>query len=96
MERRKSEPLDFVLQRFMRSSGLETPLNQYRLIQSWAKVAGTSVQEKTTELYIRNQTLYVRLSSSSLRANLMMGRSRLTTLLNREVKATVITDIVFL
>ena len=93
MERRKSELLDDVIMRFMRQSGLEMPLNQYRLIQSWADVAGQLVAEQTKEIFIRNQTLYVRVTSPAMRANLMMNRTRLTSLLNKQVGADVITNI---
>lgn len=94
MERRKSEELTDVLLRFMRASGLETPLNQHRLIEAWPEVAGQLAAEQTRNLYIRNQTLYVQVSSPALRANLMMDRARLTSLLNNHVKANVITDVV--
>ena len=52
MERRKSEKLTNVLLRFMRESGLETPLNQYRLVEAWPEVAGSVVrsEEHTSEL----------------------------------------------
>lgn len=96
MERRKSEKLTNVLLRFMRESGLETPLNQYRLIEAWPEVAGSVVASYTREVYIRNQTLYVRLSRPALRANLQMLREQLVRQLNARVQAFVITDIVFL
>lgn len=94
MERRKSENLRDVVMRFLRASGLESPLNEYRLIQAWPEVAGELVGEKTTEIYIRNQTLYVKLSMPALRSNLMLARRRLVELLNAKVGATVITEIV--
>lgn len=93
MERRKSEQLNDVIMRFLRQSGLEMPLNQYRLIQAWNDVAGKMVAEQTKEIFIKNQTLYVRVSSPAIRANLMMNRSRLVVLLNRQVGADVIVNI---
>lgn len=96
MERRKSEKLTNVLLCFMRESGLETPLNQYRLVEAWPEVAGSVVASYTKEVYIRNQTLYVRLSRPALRANLQMLREQLVRQLNAKVQAFVITDIVFL
>ena len=96
MERRKSEELTDVLRRFMREAGLETPLNEYRILASWGKVAGEQVQKFTTETFIRNQTLYVRLSSPALKSNLMMRRKELAEALNHEVGAYVITDITFI
>lgn len=81
--------------RFLRQEGLETPLNQYRLIEAWKEVVGPSVARYTSNLYIKNQTLYVHLTSSVLRQELLLGRSLLVRNLNNKVGAQVITDIVF-
>lgn len=78
-----------------REGGLETPLNEYRLIKAWSQVLGNTVKYYTEELYIRNQVLYVHVTSSVLRQELMMNRKILVRRLNEFVKAQVITDIVF-
>ena len=49
----------------------------------------------TRELYIKNQVLYVHLTSAALRQELMMGRDLLVRNLNRHVGAQVITNIIF-
>lgn len=95
MERKKSELLSAVLLRYLRESGLESPLNQYRLVQAWADVAGEAAAAQTRELAIRNQTLVVKIASPALRANLMMRRRQLVQHLNQTVRAEVITDIAF-
>lgn len=77
-----------------REEGLETPLNEYRLINSWSQVLGPTVKYYTKELYIRNQVLYVQVTSSVLRQELMMNRKTLVHRLNEHVGAQVITDIV--
>lgn len=47
------------------------------------------------DLYIRNQVLYVRLTSAALRQELMMGRELYSCNLNQKVGAMVITNIIF-
>lgn len=96
MERRKSEPLSSVLLRYLREQGLEGPLLEHRLLAAWPAVAGKLVESYTESTTIRNQTLYVKLRSAPLRANLQMRRSELVRLLNKEARATVIYDIKFL
>jgi hypothetical protein len=76
-----------------REEGLETPLNEYRLIQAWSQVLGPGVKHYTGEMYIKNQILYVHVTSSVLRQELMMNRKSLVRRLNEHVKAQVITDI---
>jgi hypothetical protein len=93
MFRRNTESLNDVLLRSLRQLGLETPLLQKRLIDSWPDVAGEIVSRYTVDIYIRNQTLVVHLTNPALRADLMMKRSRLVKELNNIVKTTMITDI---
>lgn len=96
MERRKSETLTDVLYRFMRESGLESPLNEFRVLGAWHEVAGEQVSKYTQETFIRNQTLYVRLSSPALKSDLTMRRKELVQQLNEEVGAYVLADIAFI
>ena len=84
-----------MVQALLRQQGLEAPLNEFRLVQSWTEVLGTSVERYTRDLYIKGQTLFVRLSSSVLKNELMMQRTSLVQRLNAAVGAQVITDIRF-
>ena len=85
---------DLVL-RQLRSQGLETPLLQRRLIDSWPEVAGAAVARYTTDVSIYNQTLFVRLSVPALRADLSMVKGELIKKLNAHVGAQLISDIRF-
>jgi hypothetical protein len=49
----------------------------------------------TSDLFIRNEVLYVHVSSSVLRQELMMGRDLLVRNLNAQVGAKVIRNIIF-
>ncbi len=95
MKRNNTELLGDVLRRFLRQEGLETPLNEYRLVDAWKDVVGPTITRYTTNLYIRNQVLYVHLSSSVVRQELLMARSMLVRNLNARVGSQVIVDIVF-
>ena len=95
MKRNNTEKLGDVIMQLLRQEGLETPLNQYRLIDSWKDIVGPVIFKHTTNIYIKNQTLYVQLSSSVIRQELQMGRDILIRNLNSHVGAQVITDIIF-
>ena len=71
-----------------------TPLaDQKRLIDAWDTVAGPTVARYTTQKYIKNQTLYVRIANPALRQDLSMMRSQLLQRLNSHVGSMVIADI---
>ena len=95
MERIKEENLGSVVARFLKETGLQTQLNQNRLKQAWPIITGELVKSKTQDLYIKNQTLYVKLSSPVLRSELSLRKQELKTQLNAYVQAQVISDITF-
>jgi predicted nucleic acid-binding Zn ribbon protein len=95
MRRNNAEPIGKLIQSYLRQESLESPLNEQRLIDAWAKVLGSTIASYTKDLYIKNQILYVHLTSSALRQELMMGREMLVRNLNKHVGATVIHNIIF-
>ena len=95
MKRGETKSIADLVRAMCREEGLETPLNEYRLVQAWSQVLGPAVQAYTKNLQIHNQVLYVTVTSSVLRQELMMNRKLLVHKLNEYVKAQVITDIVF-
>ena len=94
MKRNDAEQIGKLIQQFLRQESLESPLNEQRLLDAWPQILGPAAAY-TSNLYIRNQTLYVHLTSAALRQELMMGREVLIRTLNQRVGATVITNIIF-
>ena len=90
MRRNDAEQIGEMIRKF-----LEAPLNEYRLIQAWKDVVGPAITKYTSNLYIKNQILYVHITSSVLRQELMMGRDLLVKNLNKHVGAQVIVNIIF-
>lgn len=95
MRRNNAEQIGDVIRYFLRQQGLESPLNEYRLVQAWDDMVGPAIARYTDNLYIKNQTLYVHLTSAVLRQELMMARELLIKNLNRAVGTQVIVNIVF-
>lgn len=95
MKRNNAEQIGKLIHQFLRQESLESPLNEQRLLDAWPQVLGPTIVSYTRELYIRNQVLYVHLTSAALRQELMMGRDLLVRNLNQKVGATVITNIIF-
>ena len=79
----------------LRENGLETPLLEHRLLNAWPQVAAPWGERYTTQRFIRNQVLWVKVTSPALRQDLTMLRATLVQKLNAAVGAQVITDIRF-
>lgn len=95
MFRRDIKSIGELLRLNLRVQGLETPLLQKRLVDSWPEAAGPLVARYTTDVRIYNQTLFVKLSMPALRTELGMQRQKLINRLNAIVGAQIITDIRF-
>lgn len=95
MFKRSSILIKEIILKNLREQGLETPLQQKRLIDSWPEVMGTAINNYTEQLYIRNQTLFVHLSSPALRSELSMQRQDIARRLNEHVGSQVIADVRF-
>lgn len=85
MFKRQVQPINKVLQRYLRLAGLETPLQQRRLISAWPSVTGVTVARYTDRLFIKNQTLYVHITNAALRSDLSLMRAQLVKRLNAAV-----------
>ncbi len=95
MRRSKTEQVGDIVRLFMRQEGLETPYNQYRLINSWEEVMGQGIARFTGEMFIKNQTLFVKITSPVVKNDLMMARQSIVKKLNDAVGSQVIAEIRF-
>ncbi len=95
MFKRQVQQIDGILQMILREQGLEIPLQQKRVIDQWEVVTGNIVSKYTGEKFIKNQTLYVKITNPALRQDLTMMRHQLVKRLNESVGALVIVDVKF-
>jgi predicted nucleic acid-binding Zn ribbon protein len=95
MRRREAQSVGSILNELLKTQRLDGKLNEVRLLENWEKVLGNNIAVYTKNKYIKNKVLFVNVSSSALRSELMMARSHLVEMLNKSVGTTVITEIVF-
>ena len=96
MRKRNTESLGEVLkQYFEENQFFKKKLAESRVISGWDKILGKSVASYTGNIYLRNNILYVHLTSSVLRAELMSCKERIVSNLNTHAGLDVVSDIVF-
>ena len=95
MFKRNSTLIRDIILKNLREQGLETPLLQKRLIDSWPEVMGQLIANYTDDLCIRNQTLFVKLKNPALRSELSLQRQDIVRRLNSHVGSQVIADVRF-
>ena len=95
MERHKTTAINSLLDIWLRSEGLETPLLQHRMIKGWPVVMGATVAKYTGHIDIYGNVMRVQIKSPALRQNLLMMRTEIAKKMNDFVKAQVIQEITF-
>ncbi|MCJ7466039.1 MAG: DUF721 domain-containing protein [Maribacter sp.] len=96
MAKRKNSsiPLSDALNEFIKVNKLEKGIDKVSAREAWANLMGNGVNNYTTALEFRNDTLFVSLSSSVLREELSHGKSKIIAMLNEELGKELIKKLV--
>lgn len=85
--------------------GIDKMLNIYKLrgkfeetsmVALWPELMGRAVANRTTQIYVHQKKLFVRIESSVIKNELLMVRTGIIQKLNERAGSEVITEIVFL
>ncbi len=82
------------LNEFIKENKLQNGMDKVMVREAWEKIMGNGVNNYTTAVELRNNTLFVSLSSSVLREELSHGKSRIIDMLNEELNKDLIKNIV--
>ncbi|MBC8770176.1 DUF721 domain-containing protein [Arenibacter sp. F26102] len=96
MAKRKNDNLRLgeALQEFISENKLQKGMDRVNAREAWINLMGNGVNNYTTAIELRSDTLFVSLSSSVLREELSLGKSKIIKLLNEELGKNLITKIV--
>ncbi|RIV45260.1 DUF721 domain-containing protein [Flagellimonas pelagia] len=73
------------LSEFIKENKLQKGMDKVDAREAWTNLMGNGVNNYTTSVELKNETLYVSLSSSVLREELSLGKSKIITMINEEL-----------
>lgn len=82
------------LKDFVETNKLEKGLDKVNVREAWTDLMGNGVNNYTTAIELKNDTLFVQLSSSVLREELSYGKEKIITMLNEALGKTLIKKLV--
>ncbi len=96
MAKRENENLSMkeALSAFIKKNKLEKGMDKVDAKEAWARLMGNGVLNYTTAVELRNDTLFVSLSSSVLREELSLGKSKIITMINEELGKNLVKKLV--
>ncbi|GIZ09962.1 DUF721 domain-containing protein [Flavobacterium sp. UMI-01] len=83
-----------VIQQFIEGHRLQSGMDQVNVKEAWANLMGNGVNRYTQNVALKNSTLYVELTSSVLREELSLGKSKIIKMINEEIGRDVVTNVV--
>lgn len=94
MRRSKTITLAEAIKDYISEMNLGDKLSETAVINSWEETVGKAINSRTSRIYIKDHILYVHLTSSVVRNELMMLRESLREKLNEKAGSEVIKDII--
>ena len=70
-------PLSEALNEFIQENKLQKGMDKVNAREAWTNLMGNGVNNYTTAVELKNETLFVSLSSSVLREELSLGKSKI-------------------
>ena len=91
----KPQPLGEVLQGLIDRMGLRKKIDEARIIEAWAAMAGPTINGVTDKAWVKSGRLYVRINSAAWRHELHLRRQAWRTRLNHHLDEDLVREIVF-
>ena len=86
--------LNEALKEFIQEHKLQKGMDKVDARKAWEKLMGNGVNRYTTAVELRNEVLYVSLSSSVLREELSLGKTKIIAILNEALGQNLIKKLV--
>ncbi|HEX8377533.1 MAG TPA: DUF721 domain-containing protein [Pedobacter sp.] len=95
MARNNDKPLKEAIEQLLNVYKLKRKFDETALIAAWPELMGKAVANRTSQLYIRERKLFIRVESSVLKNELVMIRSEILKRMNERAGSKVLEEIVF-
>ncbi|GAB3906075.1 hypothetical protein GCM10028803_37880 [Larkinella knui] len=80
----------------LKSYQLQTRFNETYLEAFWEKMMGKAIASRTNRLYVKDRKLHIEINSAPLRSELVIAKQKMIQLINREMGADVLEDVIFI
>lgn len=84
-----------LIELWLHQSGLTPKYKEFKLLQSWSVLMGPMIANRTEDIRLYEGTLYVQITSASLRSELSFAKAKIIQTLNEQVGEDLVKDIVF-
>ncbi len=85
-----------ILHDFLKTNHVEKKYQQASIVKNWEQIVGTPIAGHTTEIFVRVDKLYVKISSAPLKQDLLMRKEKILKIVHDFAGGQILKDIIFL
>ena len=94
MRKSRTQKIDDVIRECLGEMNIDRKLKEVRLVSQWESLMGRTVAARTDRIYIRNRTLFLHVTSSVMKSELLMMRQEIVDKLNENAGERLIDQLV--
>ena len=94
MRRSNTEKIADVIKSYLKESQIEGKLKEVQVVNSWEDLVGKTIARRTNRIYIKNKKLYLHMSSSIVKNELLMLRETIREKINNQAGEEIVKEIV--
>lgn len=96
MRKANDKSLKEAIEQMLQVYKIKRRFDETSIIAHWPQLVGTSVANRTKELFVHDKKLFLRIESSVIKNELMLMRNQIIEKINEEAKAILVEEIIFL
>lgn len=84
MTKDNSHTFSSAFRQFLQKEKIDTKYREKLLLQSWGTMMGKPIGSRTSDLFIKNRVLYVKLTSAPLKQELSNNKDKVKAILEKD------------
>ena len=83
-------------QDLLKAYRMEDTYQEKLLISSWPELVGKTIADRTSNVYIKDKKLFVKITSGPVKKELQLNKSKVIALIESQIGKGIVEDVVFL
>ena len=94
--KKDATPLAEAFQDLLKAYRLEDTYQEKLLISSWPTLVGKTIADRTSNVYIKDKKLMVKITSGPVKKELQLNKSKVVALIESQIGKGIVADVIFL
>jgi predicted nucleic acid-binding Zn ribbon protein len=81
---------------FLDALGIREKYEESFVTANWQRLMGPTIAKRTNKVYLKRNTLYVDMSSASLKQDMLLSKSQIARIINEEIGKEIVKEVMFI